>query len=81
MNEATIISLTTIIIGFLSSCILYLLRICFKSKCQSISCCCLKIERSIKDEIKAEEMELKMARSQSPTLNRQSTIRDINLPV
>jgi hypothetical protein len=58
MNDATIISLTTIIIGFLSSCILYLLRICFKSKCESIKCLCLQIKRNIQSEIKAEEMEL-----------------------
>lgn len=58
MNDATIISLTTIIIGFLSSCILYLLRICFKSKCDSIKCLCLQIKRNTGNEIKAEEMEL-----------------------
>jgi hypothetical protein len=58
MNDATIISLTTIIIGFLSSCILYLLRICFKSKCDTIKCLCLQIKRNTTNEIKAEEMEL-----------------------
>ena len=58
MNDATIISLTTIIIGFLSSCILYLLRICFKSKCDTIKCLCLHIKRNTNNEVKAEEMEL-----------------------
>jgi len=59
MNDATIISLCTIIIGFLSSCVLYLLRICFKSKCDSIKCLCLQIKRNIASEVKCEEMELK----------------------
>ncbi len=58
MNDATIISLTTIIIGFLSSCILYLLKICFKSKCDTVKCLCFQIKRNTANEIKAEEMEL-----------------------
>ena len=59
MNDATLISLVTIIIGFMSSCILYLLKICFKSKCETVQCLCFKIKRNTKDEITAEEMELK----------------------
>ena len=58
MNDATLISLVTIIIGFLSSCILYLLKICFKSKCELIQCFCFKVKRNTGNEIKAEEMEL-----------------------
>jgi hypothetical protein len=58
MNDATLISLITIVIGFLSSCILYLLKICFKSKCETIECFCFKVKRNTSNEIRAEEMEL-----------------------
>lgn len=73
MNDATIISLVTIVIGFLSSCILYLLRICFKSKCQSVKCLCLQIKRDIDAEIKAESMELQT----KPQLTSRESINNV----
>jgi hypothetical protein len=73
MNDATIISLTTIIIGFLSSCLLYLLKICFKSKCDYVKCLCFQVKRNTSNEIKAEEMELQS----KPNLTTRESINQI----
>ena len=73
MNDATIISLTTIIIGFLSSCLLYLLKICFKSKCDYVKCLCFQVKRNTSNEIKAEEMELQI----KPNLTTRESINQI----
>ena len=73
MNDATIISLTTIIIGFLSSCLLYLLKICFKSKCDYVKCLCFQVKRNTSNEIKAEEMELQS----KPNLTSRESINQI----
>jgi len=73
MNDASLISLITIVIGFLASCIPYLLKICFKSKCEFVKCWCLEIKRNVQEENKASEFEYK----NRPELNRQSTILQV----
>ena len=73
MNDSTIISLTTIIIGFLSSYLLYLLKICFKSKCDCVKCLCFLVKRNTSNEIKAEEMELQS----KPNLTTRESINQI----
>jgi len=74
MNDASLISLITIIIGFLASCIPYVLKICFKSKCEEVSCLCLHIKRNVQEENKAQEFEYT---NNKPELNRQSTILQV----
>jgi hypothetical protein len=49
-------------IGFL----LAVMKGIYKSKCKSVSCCCLKIERDIEAEIEVDEM----------TLQRQTSSKD-----
>jgi len=42
------------LVGF----IIALLKLCYKSKCKEISCCCLKIVRDIESEVEVDEIEL-----------------------
>jgi hypothetical protein len=76
MNDASLISLITIVIGFLASCIPYLLKICFKSKCEFVKCWCLEIKRNIQEENKASEFDALWVKNR-PELNRQSTILQV----
>ena len=58
MDSTTLISLTTIIIGFISAFTMLCLKLVFKSKCSEVQCFCFKIKRDVRAEIRAEEMEL-----------------------
>jgi hypothetical protein len=73
MNDASLISLITIVIGFLASCVPYTLKICFKSKCEFVKCCCLEIKRNVQEENKSDIIDYK----NKPELNRQSTILNV----
>jgi hypothetical protein len=46
----------TFLITSVISCILALGRMMYKSKCSSVSCCCIKITRDIPNEEKLDEM-------------------------
>ena len=64
MSEVFWSFLITSLVGF----IIALLKLCYKSKCKEISCCCLKIVRDIESEVEVDEIEL----TKQPTqLNRQ----------
>lgn len=56
LSEATVYSLSIAGLGFLG----LVVRYCFKSKCNEVSCCfgLLKIERDIEHEIEQQEMEI-----------------------
>jgi hypothetical protein len=54
MSEVFWSFLITSLVGF----IIALLKLCYKSKCKEISCCCLKIVRDIESEVEVDEIEL-----------------------
>jgi len=55
-SEAFWISIAGLLFGFLGLTI----RVCLKSKCDRVDCCCLKIHRAVDLEEKFEEKELEM---------------------
>jgi hypothetical protein len=58
MDSATLISLTTIIIGFVSAFTMLCIKLIFKSKCTDIQCCCIKVKRDVRAEVQCERLEL-----------------------
>ena len=54
-SEGFWITMTGLIIGFLGLSV----KMCLRSKCDSVDLCCLKIHRNVEVEEKAEEIELK----------------------
>ena len=46
--------LITSMVGF----VIALVKMCYKSKCKEVSCCCFKIVRDIESEIEVDEIEL-----------------------
>lgn len=78
MDSATLISLTTIIIGFVSAFTMLCLKLVFKSKCSEVDCFCIKIKRDVRAEIRAEELELGHNVNGSRITSEPS---NINLPV
>jgi len=54
MSEVFWSFVITSLVGF----IIALLKLCYKSKCKEISCCCLKIVRDIESEVEVDEIEL-----------------------
>ena len=72
LSEATVYSLSIAGLGFLG----LVVRFCFKSKCNEVSCCfgLLKIERDIEHEIieQQEQMEEKK------TLSKELSMRNLN---
>lgn len=54
MSEVFWSFLITSMVGF----VIALLKLCYKSKCKEISCCCLKIVRDIESEVEVDEIEL-----------------------
>jgi hypothetical protein len=64
MSEVFWSFLITSMVGF----VIALLKLCYKSKCKEVSCCCFKIVRDIESEVEVDEIEL----TKQPTqLNRQ----------
>lgn len=64
MSEVFYSFLITSIVGF----VIALVKLCYKSKCKEVSCCCFKIVRDIESEVEVDEIEL----TKQPTqLNRQ----------
>ena len=53
-SEGFWITLSGLIIGFLG----LSLRMCLKSKCDDVQCCCIKIHRDVITEEKLEEKEI-----------------------
>ena len=45
-----------------------IVRYSYKSKCKNISCCCLRIERDIEDELKEDLEEMKNKGNESPKI-------------
>ena len=57
------------IAGLLCTSITLLIRFCYKSKCSTVECCCLKIKRDTEIEFKEDEITLNRENS-SPKFNR-----------
>ena len=53
-SEGFWITLSGLVIGFLGLSI----RMCLKSKCDTVDCCCIKIHRAVELEEKIEEKQL-----------------------
>ena len=53
-SEGFWITLTGLIIGFMGLTI----RICLKSKCDMVECCCIKIHRSVEERIENHMIDL-----------------------
>ena len=86
MDTSSLITILTLIIGFLSGFTMICLKLIFKSKCSDVNLCCnfIRIKRDINNEIKAEEMELKSFdnnNNNKSKLDRTTTLRDINMVV
>ena len=88
MDTSSLITILTLIIGFLSGCTMVCLKLIFKSKCSDVNLCCnfIRIKRDINNEIKAEQMELQNMNNENNTerrskLDRSATLRDINMVV
>ena len=70
MNESEFNGLFFLTIsGLLCTSITLLIRFCYKSKCSSVECCCLKIKRDTEIEFKEDELTLNRENS-SPKFNR-----------
>ena len=54
-SEGFWITTIGLVIGFLGMSV----KMCLKSKCDEVSCCCIKIHRNVEVEEKSEEAELK----------------------
>ena len=48
----------TFFVGTIAGLIFGLFKMCLKSKCDNVSCCCIKIHRDISAESKLDEIEL-----------------------
>jgi len=66
MSEVFWSFVITSLVGF----VIALLKLCYKSKCKEISCCCLKIVRDIESEVEVDEIEL--TKQQTTPTNSQS---------
>ena len=70
MNENEFNGMFFLSIGTLfCTSITLLIRFCYKSKCSSVECCCLKIKRDTEIEFKEDEITLNRENS-SPKFNR-----------
>ena len=70
MNENSIDAVFILSLsGLLCTSITLLIRFCYKSKCSSVECCCLKIKRDTEIEFKEDEITLNRENS-SPKFNR-----------
>jgi len=73
LSEVFWISFITTSIGFLA----VVARLCYKSKCKNIECCCIKIVRDVETEEK--EMEFLTTRNPSPQNNSNTNNESIKL--
>ena len=71
MNENEFNGMFFLSIGTLfCTSITLLIRFCYKSKCSSVECCCIKIKRDTETEFKEDEMTFRDGGNSSPKLNR-----------
>jgi hypothetical protein len=66
LSEVLITFIITSTIGL----ILAIAKICYKSKCKSVDCCCIKIVRDVEGEEKLDEREPPSPRSEHNTSQR-----------
>ena len=83
MDNATLISLFSLSIGFLSGFTILCMKLLFKSKCTNIEMCCIKIKRDVSSEVKCEQLELSNINNNINNNNNGSnTNREtLNLPI
>lgn len=62
----------TFLISSVIGLLLAMIRMCYKSKCKTVSCCCLRVERDIESEELTDVMELdkKNNGDESPRINK-----------
>ena len=80
MDNATLISLFSLSIGFLSGFTILCMKLLFKSKCSDVEMCCLKIKRDVSSEVRCEQLELSNINTNN-NKGQQTSRESLNLPI